>query len=113
MPLTFYGLKSCDSCRAALKALAAAGIEVDHRDVRDDGVPAETLRQSIERHGADKVINRRSTTWRELDETALQGEQVALLQSHPSLMKRPLIVQADGGSTVGWDAAARNALGLG
>ena len=42
MPLTFYGLKSCDSCRAALKALAVAGIEVDHRDVRDDGVPAGT-----------------------------------------------------------------------
>ena len=113
MPLTFYGLKSCDSCRAALKALAAAGIEVDHRDVRDDGVPAETLRLAIERHGADKVINRRSTTWRELDETARQGEPVALLQAHSALMKRPLIVQADGGSTVGWDAAARNALGLG
>ena len=113
MPLTFYGLKSCDSCRAALKALAVAGIEVDHRDVRDDGVPAETLRQAIARHGADKVINRRSTTWRELDETARQCEPVALLQAHPSLMKRPLILQADGGSTVGWDAAARNALGLG
>ena len=113
MPLTFYGLKSCDSCRAALKALAVAGIEVDHRDVRDDGVPADTLRQAIERHGADKVINRRSTTWRELDETARQGEPVALLQAHPSLMKRPLIVQAEGGSTVGWDAVARNALGLG
>ena len=113
MPLTFYGLKSCDSCRAALKALAVAGIEVDHRDVRDDGVPAETLRQAIERHGADKVINRRSTTWRELDEKARQGEPVALLQAHPSLMKRPLIVQADGGSTVGWDAAVRKTLGLG
>ena len=113
MPLTFYGLKSCDSCRAALTALAAAGVEVDHRDVRDDGVPAETLRQAIERHRADKVINRRSTTWRELDETARQCEPVALLQAHPSLMKRPLIVQAEGGSTVGWDAVARNALGLG
>ena len=113
MPLAFYGLKSCDSCRAALKALAAAGIEVDHLDVRDDGVPAETLRQAIERHGADKVINRRSTTWRELDVTTRQGEPVALLQAHPLLRKRPLIVQAGGGSTFGWDAAARNALGLG
>ena len=52
MPLTFYGLKSCDSCSAALKELAASGIEVDHRDVRDDGVPAEVLRQAIEHHGA-------------------------------------------------------------
>ena len=113
MPLTFYGLKSCDSCRAALTALAAAGIEVYHHDVRHDGVPAKTLQEAIERHGADKVINRRSTTWRELDETARLGEPVALLQAHPSLMKRPLIVQAGGASTVGWDAAARNALGLG
>ena len=112
MPLTFYGLKSCDSCRAALKALAAAGIEVDVCDVREDGVPAETLRQAIDRHGADKVINRRSTTWRELDETARQGAPVALLQAHPSLMKRPLVVHPDGSSTVGWDAAARNALGI-
>ena len=113
MPITFYGLKSCDSCRAALKALTEAGIEVDARDVRDDGVPAETLWQAIERHGADKVINRRSTTWRKLDETARQGEPVTLLQAHPSLMKRPLIVQSDGTSTIGWDAAARAALALG
>ena len=69
---------------------------MDARDVRDDGVPAETLWQAIERHGADKVINRRSTTWRELDEPARQGEPVTLLQAHPSLMKRPLIVQSDG-----------------
>ncbi len=78
---------------------------MDHHDAGfpcDDGVPVEVLRQAIEHHGADKVINRRSTTWRELDETARQGEPVALLQAHPSLMKRPLIVQADGGSTVGW-----------
>lgn len=113
MPLTFYGLKSCDTCRAAMKALVAVGVEVNYSDVRDDGVPAETLRQAIERHGADKLINRRSTTWQELDETARQGEPVALLQAHPSLMKRPLIVLADGGSTLGWDAATRNAVGLG
>jgi Spx/MgsR family transcriptional regulator len=113
MPIIFYGLKSCDSCRAALKALAAAGIDVDHRDVRDDGVPAETLRQSIEQHGADKVINRRSTTWRELDDKARENEPVALMQAHPPLMKRPLILLADGRTTIGWDAAARNALGLG
>ena len=112
MPLTFYGLKSCDSCRAALKALAVAGIKVDHRDVRDDGVPAETLRQAIERHGADKVINRRSTTWRGLDEAERAGDPVALMVAYPALMKRPLIMHEDGTSSVGWDARARAALGI-
>lgn len=112
MSLTFYGLKSCDSCRAALKALTAAGIEVDVRDVRADGVPDEVLRQAVERHGSDRVVNRRSTTWRGLDEATRAQDEVSLLMAHPSLMKRPLIVTEDGGSTIGWDAAARAVLGL-
>ena len=112
MSFTFFGLKSCDSCRAALKALAAAGIEVDVKDVRTDGVPEELLRQAIDLHGADKVVNRRSTTWRGLDEAVLAQDPVTLLTANPSLMKRPLILTEDGSLTIGWDAAARSALGV-
>lgn len=112
MPLTFYGLKSCDSCRAALKALASAGIETDVKDVRDDGVPEEVLRQALDQHGEDRVVNKRSTTWRGLDEAARAQDPVRLLAANPSLMKRPLILAADGGSTIGWDAKARAAHGL-
>ena len=64
MTLTFYGLKSCDSCRAALKALAEAGIETEVKDVRADGVPEDVLRKALDQHGEDRVVNRRSTTWR-------------------------------------------------
>ena len=112
MSLTFYGLKSCDSCRAALKALTAAGIEVDVKDVRQDGVPDEMLRRAVEQHGSDRVVNRRSTTWRGLDEAARAQDEVSLLRANPSLMKRPLIVTKEGSSTIGWDAATRAALGL-
>lgn len=112
MSLTFYGLKSCDSCRAALKALAGAGIEVDVKDVRVDGVPEEVLRQALEQHGEDRVVNRRSTTWRGLDEATRAQDSVTLLAANPSLMKRPLILVGDGSSSIGWDAAARTALGL-
>jgi len=112
MALTFYGLKNCDSCRAALKALDSAGIQVEFHDVREDGVPVDTVRQALASHGADRVINRRSTTWRGLDETARNGDPVDLLQLHPALMKRPLIVLADGAITIGWDDAVRHIVGL-
>lgn len=112
MALQFYGLKNCDSCRAALKALDAAGMEVAFRDVRDDGVPPDVLRRALDDHGADKVINRRSTTWRGLDDPARAGDPADLLAGNPPLMKRPLIVLADGATIIGWDDGARGALGL-
>lgn len=112
MATLFFGLKSCDSCRAALKSIEAAGKPVDIRDVRDDGVPEEMLRRAVEELGADSVINRRSTTWRGLDETARGGDAVELLKMHPALMKRPLIMHEDGTLTIGWDAQARAAIGI-
>ena len=42
MPATFYGLTSCDTCRAALKAIAAGGINIDRKDVRADGAVSYT-----------------------------------------------------------------------
>lgn len=61
--MQLYGLKTCDTCRKALKALPNA----EFVDVRAEGVPPETLRQAIEQFGA-KIINTRSTTWRGLTE---------------------------------------------
>ncbi len=112
MALQFYGLGNCDSCRAAMKALDAAGIGFTFNDVRGDGVPADALRRALDDHGADRVLNRRSTTWRGLDEVARSGDPVDLLVAHPALMKRPLIVLADGATTIGWDDGARASLGL-
>ena len=112
MAMRFYGLKNCDSCRAALRALDGAGMRVEFQDVRDAGVPAVVLRRAIDEHGADKVMNRRSTTWRGLDQAARAGDPVDLLTSNPALMKRPLIVLADGATTIGWDDDARGTLGL-
>ena len=112
MALQLYGLKNCDSCRAALKALDEAGIEVAFRDVRNDGVPPDVLRRALDDHGEDKVINRRSTTWRGLDEAARAGDPVDLLAANPPLMKRPLMVLADGAIIIGWDDGTRAALGL-
>lgn len=106
MALTFYGLKTCDTCKKALKALEGAGKAVDVVDVRADGVPGAALQGWIAALGRDALINRRSTTWRGLDDAARAGAEtdagaLALLLANPTLMKRPVIV-ADGAAHVGW-----------
>lgn len=104
--MLLYGLKTCDTCRKARKALPDARFV----DVRDDGVPQEVLKQALTQFG-DRLVNNRSTTWRELDETERARPQIDLLTDHPTLMKRPLIVDGDR-MVLGWDKAALNVLGL-
>ncbi len=106
--MTLYGLKSCDTCRAALKTLKQAGQAVDFVDVRATPLSVDFLSNLVSVHGA-KVVNTRSTTWRNLDDTARQIAPVALLQAHPTLMKRPVIEQ-DGTLYLGWSDAVRSAL---
>ena len=109
--MELYGLKNCDTCKKALKALAAAGIEVSFIDVRADGVSSEQLAEWSARHG-EALINTRSTTWRGLDDATrarAESDPVGLLAEHPTLMKRPVIV-ASGASHVGWTKDVQAAL---
>ena len=79
--MQLFGLKTCDTCRKALKALPNA----EFVDVRAEGVPAEVLRRAIGQFG-EKVINTRSTTWRGLSETERSAPPETLLATHPTLI---------------------------
>lgn len=105
--MQIYGLKTCDTCRKAIKALESAQFV----DVRKDGVDREVLQRALTVFG-DRLLNTRSTTWRNLSEADRAEAPMALLQAHPALMKRPLIVAGDQ-MFLGWDAATRAALGVG
>lgn len=94
MNLTFYGLKSCDTCRKAQKALTAAGHSLRVIDVRADGVPRADLAWFLARFG-DDLVNRRSTTWRGLSEAERARDPLDLLAEHPALMKRPVVAAGD------------------
>lgn len=88
--MLIYGLKTCDTCRKALKALP----EAEFLDVRADGVPGEVIDAALAEFG-DKLVNTRSTTWRELDDAQRARPAKELLADHPTLMKRPLIVDGE------------------
>lgn len=93
-----YGLKNCDTCRKAIKALLDAQLV----DVRADGVPEAVMSRAFAQFG-DALLNTRSTTWRGLDADARAGDPLTLLAQHPALMKRPLISAGDT-LFLGWSA---------
>lgn len=93
-----FGLKNCDTCRKALKALPEAVL----RDVRVEGVPPEIMAQAHVQFG-DALLNTRSTTWRGLDAVERALPPLDLIAAHPALMKRPLIKAGDA-LFLGWTA---------
>ena len=74
--MRFYGLKSCDTCRKAQKAIAASGQVFDVVDVRADGLSADEIAEIIAQFG-DKAINRASTTWRGLTDAEKASDPVS------------------------------------
>lgn len=103
-----YGLKTCDTCRKACAALAAAGHAPVLVDMRAEPVPPETLARFHAAFG-EALVNRRSTTWRSLDAATQTGEALPLLAAHPALMKRPVIA-AGGSLYLGWGPEVQAAL---
>ncbi|ETX16132.1 arsenate reductase [Roseivivax halodurans JCM 10272] len=104
--MIIYGIKACDTCRTARKALPDAQFV----DVREDGLPQEVRDLALETYGP-QLLNTRSTTWRGLSEEERERPPAELLADHPALMKRPLI--DDGGALyLGWSDGVRKELGL-
>ena len=92
--ITVYGIRACDTCRKALKWLTAQQLEHQFHDLRDDGLDTERVSHWLNSDFKNVLVNRRSTTWRQLSdaERSLEGDALeALLMAHPTLIKRPVI----------------------
>ena len=66
--ITVYGIKNCDTVKKALKWLAEHDIEHQLHDYRSDGLNEDFLIKAEQQFGWENLLNRRSTTWRNLDE---------------------------------------------
>jgi len=106
--LKVYGIRQCDSCRKALKWLTARGIDHEFHDIRDDGLDEEKVEAWLASPHAEKLLNRRSITWRSLDENdRVVLPSVRLLLRHPTLIKRPVFESSKRVLAVGFRAAER------
>jgi arsenate reductase (glutaredoxin) len=105
--ITLYGIPNCDTVKKARVWLTEHGVNYTFHDFKKQGVPTELLPSWLARVGMDNLINRKGPTWRKL-EPAVQASVVdtasaiAVMQTHSSVIKRPVVVWGDGAVTVGF-----------
>jgi arsenate reductase (glutaredoxin) len=97
--VTLYGIKTCDTCKKARVWLEQNGIEHRFHDFRVDGLPESLLQQFIDNLGWGKLLNKNSTSWRQLvpEQQADLDEEKALglMMEIPTLIKRPVLAKGD------------------
>ena len=109
--VTLYGIPNCDTVKKARDWLSAHNVVHEFHDFKKTGVPLPQMNQWITAAGWEKLLNRRGSTWRQLDETTQASvvdgaSAVAVMVAHSSVIKRPVVEWPGGQITVGFDAEA-------
>ena len=102
-----YGIPNCDSVKKARTWLSQQGLDFEFHDFKKQGVPEAKLDGWLKTCGWEVVLNRKGTTWRQLDsatQAAVQDEASAkaLMLQQASVIKRPVIEWPSGSVTVGY-----------
>ncbi len=93
--MTLYGIKNCDSVKKARIWLDKHAVAYRFHDFRVDGLSAELLESWLVRSDWQKLLNRRSTSWHELNDLQKssidQASATQLMLEIPTLIKRPVL----------------------
>lgn len=97
MTITIYGIKSCSTMKKAFNKLDELGVSYEFHDYKKQGINKEAVQRWVNELGIDKVLNKRGTTWRKLEESQKQAADdsvdaaIALLIENTSMIKRPIV----------------------
>jgi len=107
MDLIVYGIPNCDTVKKARTWLTDHGLSASFHDFKKQGVPPEPLDLWLKAVGWETLLNRKGSTWRQLD--AAQQASVTdsasakkVMLAHASTIKRPVIAWPSGQITVGF-----------
>jgi arsenate reductase (glutaredoxin) len=107
-----YGLANCDSTQAALKWLKHKNIAAALHNYKTTGIGKEKLAIWSRQLGWEKLLNKRSTTWRSLTKAEQEmvvdeSSAIKLMLENTSLIKRP-VVEYGKQLLIGFDEAIFN-----
>ena len=97
MTITIYGIKSCSTMKKAFTKLNDLDVSYDFHDYKKQGIDKDTVQRWVSELGIDKVLNKRGTTWRKLDDSQKQAADASvdtaidLLVENTSMIKRPIV----------------------
>jgi len=113
MTITLYGIANCDTVKKTKKLLDTHQVDYQFYDYKKQAPSHDMLQRWLDNFGAEKVINKRGTTWRKLDDNqkalAEKGSkhQIQLLLDNHSMIKRPIIEKSDSSDAlIGFDQQA-------
>ena len=101
-----YGIKHCDTMKKVFAWCDLQGVAYEFHDYKKRGITREKLVAWCKIVGWKSLLNTKGTTWQRLDPKPVitaQGQAVALMLEHTSLIRRPVVELADGRILVGFD----------
>lgn len=94
-----YGITTCDTIRKARVWLESHDVVYRFHDYRAEGLDAKRLDGWVGKVGWEILLNKASTTFRELTDTDKQGldekKAKALMLAKPTMIKRPVLEVGD------------------
>ncbi len=103
-----FGIPNCNSVKKGLDWLKANEQEFSFHNFKKDGVEQAQIKKWAEAVGWEALVNKKGTTWRGLDtekqQTVIDADSAfSLLETHTSIIKRPVIEWHNGKVTLGYD----------
>jgi Spx/MgsR family transcriptional regulator len=93
--MILYGISNCDTVKKAKNWLEKKQLNYNFHDFRKQGLEAETIQDWLTQISWEKLLNKRSTTWRNLEPEVQQSVNadniIELLVKNPTLIKRPVL----------------------
>jgi arsenate reductase len=98
--VTIYGIPNCDTIKKTKTWFDQHHIPYSFHDYRKDRISKQHLQKWCKQMGWEQVLNKKSTSWRNLDAETQSGitsaaKAIAVLLEHPTLIKRP-VIERDG-----------------
>jgi len=108
--MIIYGIKNCNTVKSAIDWLNKNKVEFEFHDYKKSGITEAKLREWSTQVGWESLVNKRGTTWRQLDEVIQkkvidEKSAISLMMEKTSVIKRPLIEKNSKVVLLGFDEA--------